>query len=498
MKAIVGQLAIGAVLLAVAVWFACMHDFNGMAPASLPRAAGAGAMGLAWIAMTAMFARGDREARTPVTKFETKVEREIGTKIGATVETPDSMLVVHASQTGFASELAERTAVLLRAGGLAVEVRGVAALTPDELAGTHRVLFVVSTTGEGDAPDSATAFRRWAMASPLALHDLAYGVLALGDRDYEDFCAFGHDLDRWLHASGAQALFDLVEVDNADEGALRHWQHHVAQLSGVTTQPDWSRPAYQSWRLLERRLLNPGSAGGPCFHLALAPADAALLSWEAGDIVEVGPRRTGDDTVLLPHREYSIASVPEDGAMHLVVRQMHAADGTLGLGSGWLTEHAEIGTGIDLRVRRNESFHAPTDDRPVIFVGNGTGIAGLRALLKKRVARGHARNWLVFGERHAEVDRLHVDELEQWHELGKIDRLDLVWSRQSQGSPYVQDRLRVMDDEVRRYVDDGASIYVCGSLAGMAPGVDAALRDILGDERVDDLAAAGRYRRDVY
>jgi sulfite reductase (NADPH) flavoprotein alpha-component len=32
----------------------------------------------------------------------------------------------------------------------------------------------------------------------------------------------------------------------------------------------------------------------------------------------------------------------------------------------------------------------------------------------------------------------------------------------------------------------------------MAPGVDAALRHILGDARVDDLAATGRYRRDVY
>jgi sulfite reductase (NADPH) flavoprotein alpha-component len=55
-----------------------------------------------------------------------------------------------------------------------------------------------------------------------------------------------------------------------------------------------------------------------------------------------------------------------------------------------------------------------------------------------------------------------------------------------------------MADEVRRYVNDGASIYVCGSLAGMAPGVDAALRSILGEAPVEELAAKGRYRRDVY
>jgi sulfite reductase (NADPH) flavoprotein alpha-component len=344
----------------------------------------------------------------------------------------------------------------------------------------------------------ATGFRRQSMVSPLALHGLAYGVLALGDRDYEDFCAFGHDLEHWLHAGGASPLFDLVEVDNGDEGALRHWQHHVAQLAGVTMQPDWSRPAYQSWRLVERRLLNPGSVGGPCFHLALIPEDPVQLRWHAGDIAEIGPRLPSGEPASLPHREYSIASIPTDGALHLVVRQMRAADGTLGLGSGWLTEHAAIGSTIDLRVRRNEGFHAPTDDRPVLFIGNGTGIAGLRALIKTRIARGHRRNWLIFGERHAEADRLHVDDLEQWRDQGNLDHLDLVWSRQSRGSHYVQDRLRAMADEVRAYVAEGASIYVCGSLAGMAPGVDAALRHILGNVQLDELATKGRYRRDVY
>jgi sulfite reductase (NADPH) flavoprotein alpha-component len=471
-----GQIAIGALLLVSVLGFAGMHDFSGIHAASLPRAGWAGALGVAWAAMTVVLARGKRED----------------------VAEPATMLVVHASQTGFASELAERTAELLRHGGLAVDLRDMGALTPAILTQATRALFVVSTTGEGDAPDMASAFRRAAMTSPLPLRGLAYGVLALGDRDYEDFCAFGHDLEHWLHASGALPLFDLVEVDNGDEGALRHWQHHVAQLSGLSSQPDWSRPAYQSWRLLERRLLNPGSVGGPCFHLALAPDDATALNWHAGDVVEIGPRLANGESVSLPHREYSIASVPADGALHLVVRQIRAADGTLGLGSGWLTEHAAVGDMIDLRVRRNENFHAPTDGRPAIFIGNGTGIAGLRALLKARIAQGHTRNWLLFGERHAEADRLHVDELERWHEAGSIERLDLVWSRQSRGSRYVQDRLRVMTDEVHRYVADGASIYVCGSLAGMAPGVDAALRGILGEDLVEKLAASGRYRRDVY
>jgi sulfite reductase (NADPH) flavoprotein alpha-component len=478
LKAVAGQLGIGALLVLAAVLFARWQDFSGTHLGSPTHAALAGAALAAWAGWVALVVRPRQHAVSP----------------------PDAggVLVVHASQTGFATELAERTAALLREGGAQVDLRPISTLTAGDLVSARRALFIASTTGEGDAPDIATGFQREVMRTSADLHALRYAVLALGDRDYDDFCAFGRDLDRWLRTHGATAWFDRVDVDNGDEGTLRHWQHQVAQAIGAADQPDWSRPAYQPWRLHERTLLNEGSVGAPCFHVALVPEDDAHLTWHAGDVVEIGPRRARGHDERLPHREYSIASVPADGALHLVVRQQRHADGMLGSGSGWLTALAQPGDIIDLRVRRNPGFHAPPDNRPVLLVGNGTGIAGLRALLKTRLARGHHRNWLLFGERHAQADRLHVDELEHWHAAGMIERLDLVWSRESPGPRYVQDRLRAASDAVRRFVAEGASIYVCGSLAGMAPGVDTALRDTLGDGAVEQLAAAGRYRRDVY
>ncbi len=97
----------------------------------------------------------------------------------------------------------------------------------------------------------------------------------------------------------------------------------------------------------------------------------------------------------MPKREFSIASIMEEGFLRLVIRQVRKPDGTLGLASEWLTERAQIGDGIRLRVRSNPGFHAPIDSRAVILIGNGTGIAGLRSLLKHRIARGHDRNWLL-------------------------------------------------------------------------------------------------------
>lgn len=456
--------------------------------------------------------------------------------------------VVYASQTGFAEQLARQTLQSLQAAGVAAQLNGIDSVAVDELRQAGRVLFVVSTTGDGDPPDMAVAFSRLKMQQPASLDGLRYGLLALGDSDYEDFCGFGKQLQHWLQVSGAQSLFDPVQVDSEDEADLRHWQHHLAILSGVSDLPDWQSPTYQRWRLVERRLLNAGSIGEPCFHLALRPLEGSA-SWQAGDLVEVGPCHAanrvaawllargldGRVSVLhekqrlplaellaccrlpengevngldeaavatllqrLPHREYSIASLPDDGAIHLLVRQMRGHGGYLGLGSGWLTEHAAVGAEIALRVRSNTNFHMPRDARPMILIGNGTGLAALRALLKARVAAGHRRNWLLFGERHAAHDFLYRKEIERWVKDGWIERVDFAWSRDQPERVYVQQRVAEARDELLAWVDAGAAIYVCGSLDGLAPGVDTVLVEVLGAARVGQLREQGRYRRDVY
>lgn len=412
----------------------------------------------------------------------------------------DTLLVAYASQTGYAEALAEQTAQSLRTGGLNVRVASLDQLDLARLGAYRRMLFVVSTYGEGDPPDAAAAFAgqmQQASDGTAALAGAHYAVLALGDSEYAHFCGFGHRLNDWMHAQGATPLFDLVEVDNDDAAALRHWQHHLGLLAGRSDLPDWEAPVYEPWRLAARVELNPHSQGGSCYLLTLAPPASGSPAWQAGDIAEIGPRLARGGA-LQAHREYSIASLPEDGAIQLLVRQMRGADGGLGLGSGWLTHIAHTGDEIALRVRTNRNFHAPTDDRPMILVGNGTGLAGLRALIKARRAAGHRRNWLVFGERNAEHDWFCQEEIAAWQTDGTLERVDAVFSRDQPERRYVQHHLREQADAVRAWADAGAAIYVCGSLQGMAGGVDAALQDILGDERLQAMQHAGRYRRDVY
>ncbi len=464
----------------------------------------------------------------------------------ATLTSAEPVLVAYASQTGQAERLALHAAGVLQGAGIPVAVRAVADLAPGDLAHAGRALFIASSYGEGEPPDSARRFARAIDEAGVALPDLQYAVLALGDRVYAQFCGYGHALDRRLAALGGRRLFPVIEVDNGDAAALGRWSQALAELAGIDAPDMPSAPAqqpWQTWRLATRELLNPGSLGGPLFEIALT--NEGSEPWQAGALAEImprhadsvvaaylaqvrldgqaavqhdgatrtladvladsvlpdpghpfaGPQECADALKVLAPRRYSIASVPADGAVHLLVRQVQHEQG-LGLASGWLTVHAtQYGT-VRARLLPNPGFAPVDDDVPCIFIGNGSGLAGLRGHLRQRVAAGRQRNWLLFGERQAAFDSIGAAELQGWAAGGFLPNLDLVYSRDGDG--YVQDRLRTQADIVRDWVADGAVLYVCGSLEGMAGGVDAALGDILGRDVLDELAGAGRYRRDVY
>ncbi|MEO8644925.1 sulfite reductase flavoprotein subunit alpha [Pseudomonas sp.] len=457
-------------------------------------------------------------------------------------------LIGFASQSGFAEQLAWQTAGQLQAAGLPVKVQPLADVSEQDLRDSSNALFVVSTFGDGEAPDSARGFERKVLARTLSLESLNYAVLGLGDRQYQHFCGFARRLHTWLGEHGGKTLFAPVEVDSGDPYALRHWQQQLGLLTGQAPVDTWQAPSYDNWNLTRRELLNPDSNGSGVYLLGLTAPTTS--SWLAGDLVEVLPRNCSlaiehfldglgidgratvaldglsqpleqalasrqlpenrahlvglhaqalvDALVPLAMREYSIASIAADGVLELIVRQELHPDGSLGVGSGWLTEHASVGGTISLRVRRNSGFHLPVEPVPMILLGNGTGLAGLRSLLKARIADGQQRHWLLFGERNREHDYLCRDELEEWLISGDLERLDLAFSRDQAEKIYVQDRLRESADLLKQWLADGAVIYICGSLQGMASGVDHVLNEILGIAEVDRLIEQGRYRRDVY
>ncbi len=454
-------------------------------------------------------------------------------------------LIVYATQTGVSEQLAWRTASSLQQVHQPTTVKAVQHLTVDELLQAQQILFVASTYGTGEAPDLASSFEKKLMQQNLELSHLNYAVLALGSQDYpETFCSFGHRIDTWLKQSGAQPLFATIEVNNASSSDIQHWNEALAKVTKLDLQTMAIKKTFDEWRLNKRELLNPNSLGAPAFNIELQACHAS--DWQAGDIAEI---QTGnsqqrieaflnkyqieantqvdslqqtiqevlwdrDLTIevepfanmehlleqlsVLPTREYSIASIPTQQLLRLVVRQQRNTQGELGLGSGWLTEHAELRSKIALRIRKNDSFHLITDNRPIICIGNGTGIAGLMSLIHARVRLDYTENWLIFGERQQAYDYFFKDTIQAWQNTAMLSRLDLAFSRDQEEKTYVHHKLRENAEQLKQWIANDAVIYVCGSINGMASDVDQALIDILGQETVEQLRIDARYRRDVY
>ncbi|WP_160153976.1 NADPH cytochrome P450 oxidoreductase family protein [Microbulbifer sp. ALW1] len=465
------------------------------------------------------------------------------------------VLIAYASQSGTAATLARQSAAHLEPSQ-AVTVLPLSQVSSEALQAAKKALFVVATYGEGEAPDNGQRFARnylsGGSAAGLDLSHLSYAVVALGDSTYERFCAFGQLLFDGMAQLGAKALEPIHKVDGAR-----------GDTSGVASaMPAWfSAPEPEEvgnaisrssiwWRLAGRRLLNPGSPGAPLFELTLRAVND-WPKWRAGDVFVLQPRQEraqvshwlarqqldgsqwiavggrgqtlqawlrdralpeaefdrdkllrGDfsEFPLLPAREYSVASCREEGAVKLIVRQQCSKDGQLGLGSGWLTEFCETGELFAGSLRENGNCHTPDHQRPILLIGAGSGLAGLRAQLAERAAQVNpGPAWLLFGERCPEADRPLAAELEAWHKRGTLVRCDRVFSRGGKSEyRYVQEFLAAQEESLRAFIALGADIYVCGNRAGMGEGVHKVLQQLLGERELEALLESGRYRRDLY
>ncbi|PLC55466.1 assimilatory sulfite reductase (NADPH) flavoprotein subunit [Pollutimonas nitritireducens] len=216
----------------------------------------------------------------------------------------------------------------------------------------------------------------------------------------------------------------------------------------------------------------------------------------------------------LTPRMYSIASsqAAVDEEVHLTlahVKYDHQGESRWGVASRYLSELGE-GDRLPIFIEENPRFRLPADaSRDVIMIGPGTGIAPFRAFVQERSAnRTSGRNWLFFGNPHFASDFLYQTEWQRALQDGDLHRLDLAFSRDQSEKIYVQHKLLDRATDLYEWIQGGAHIYVCGDATRMARDVHQALLHIARNEGgldesqarqwLDDLAAQGRYARDVY
>jgi sulfite reductase (NADPH) flavoprotein alpha-component len=228
---------------------------------------------------------------------------------------------------------------------------------------------------------------------------------------------------------------------------------------------------------------------------------------EPGELVSLLPKLTP--------RLYSISSSPvaHAGQIHTTVAVVRFAAHNRdrgGVCSTFFADRTSISDRLPIYIQPNKKFKLPANpDEPMIMIGPGTGIAPFRGFLHERRALGHkGKNWLFFGERSAATDYLYREELESMRTDGHLTHLDTAFSRDHDRKFYVQDRMMEEASQFWRWLQDGASVYVCGDAARMAKDVHGTLCHIAqaqggmsaqaAEDYVGFLKEQHRYHRDVY
>lgn len=148
--------------------------------------------------------------------------------IASAAEPAGSLTILFGSQTGNAKGIALAYKDKAVAAGIPATVVSMADYKPRQIKNETHLAIVVSTHGEGEAPDDAVELHEY-LGSKKApkLPNLKYAVLGLGDTSYEFFCQTAKDFTARLSALGATAIIEQVDCDVDYDAAATLWQDNI-------------------------------------------------------------------------------------------------------------------------------------------------------------------------------------------------------------------------------------------------------------------------------
>lgn len=450
---------------------------------------------------------------------------------GAGASNKPEVNIYYATETGNSKALSLSLMKALKGAGFKAKNNAVNRMKVNDIPKDGFSIFLASTHGEGDPPESAVKFFESVRgAAGGSLSGLQFAALGLGDKSYQIFCGAAVELEKELIRLGGKtfqeiALFDVdyaahtpkwisqtVETLNKVVGDTAPAATvSFAEAPTIRIGKGYTRLEPVPGRIKHIVNLNDIDSRKKTYHIEIAYDDA--VPYSCGDAAGIILPLDAEGKEQTP-RLYSIASAPSmhENEVHLTVAlsTYKKDDGSTGYGicSKYLSDMKE-GNELQFYIHQNQMFRLPPDDTDIIMIGPGTGVAPFRSFVYERAERSASgRNWLFFGDQHAHCDFLYQAEWQEHIATDTLHRIDLAFSRDTDHRVYVQHKMKERAKELMEWIEDGARIYVCGAKDPMSHDVEKTLIEIIAVQKslspeaaadyLAEMAETDRYLKDVY
>jgi sulfite reductase (NADPH) flavoprotein alpha-component len=211
----------------------------------------------------------------------------------------EPLTILYATESGNSEKLAGDVAKSARKLGFKPSLVDMADLEVASLAGVKKLIVIAATWGEGEPPARAIrAYKELMSDAAPRLDGVEFGVLALGDTAYVEFCAIGKALDERLAALGAKRVADRVDCDLDFAEPAAKWIGATLKTLAPEAKPDdkviavdFGAKAAPNLDVVEAQVtehinLNSSRSDKETIHLELS-FDGAAPAYKPGDSLDV-------------------------------------------------------------------------------------------------------------------------------------------------------------------------------------------------------------------
>jgi sulfite reductase (NADPH) flavoprotein alpha-component len=212
-------------------------------------------------------------------------------------------------------------------------------------------------------------------------------------------------------------------------------------------------------------------------------------------------------------RLYTISSSPaaHPCQLHLTAQVHHFSlngEDVTGFGSAYLTS-LKPGVELDMFLHSQKSFQLPPDEKDVIMIAQGTGIAPFRSFLAERDTNGATgKNWLIFGEENRVTDFYYQSEIQKYADIGTLQQVNPVFIKNTSHPGTLAQKVQEQAAGIWKWIQKGAYVFISGEKEPTGKEVEAALLQIIADQQGASLQEAiaylkqlqkeGRFAKELY